>query len=124
MARKSRISIRRIYEAPTASDGKRVLIDRIWPRGVRKDEAVFDEWLKDIAPSTELRKWFGHSPERWEKFRERYQAEIAANAETSEAFERLVELCRKGDVTLLYSARDEQHNNAVVLKELLERKLH
>jgi len=120
MARKHHIRIKRVYDAPEKSDGTRVLIDRIWPRGVSKDEAAIDEWLKDVAPSTELRKWFGHSPERWDEFRRRYEAELAEN---EEAFERLVELCRKGDVTLVYAARDEAHNNAVVLKGLIERRL-
>jgi len=120
MARKHRIRLKRVYDEPAKEDGVRVLIDRIWPRGVRKDEAALDEWLKEVAPSTELRKWFGHSPERWPEFRKRYEAELKKN---QEAFDRLVDLCRKSDVTLLYAARDDAHNNAVVLKELIEREL-
>lgn len=120
MARKHRIRLKRVYDEPAKEDGVRVLIDRIWPRGVRKDEAALDEWLKEVAPSTELRKWFGHSPERWPEFRKRYEAELEKN---QEAFDRLVDLCRKSDVTLLYAARDDAHNNAVVLKELIEREL-
>lgn len=120
MARKSRIHMKRVYDEPAKADGTRVLVDRIWPRGVRKDEAAIDEWLKEIAPSTELRKWFGHSPERWEEFRRRYEAELAEN---EDAVERLLDLCRKGDVTLVYAARDDEHSNARVIKELLERRL-
>jgi len=121
MARKSsRIRLKRVYDEPAKTDGTRVLVDRIWPRGLRKDEAAIDEWLKEIAPSTELRKWFGHEPERWEEFRKRYEAELAKN---EAAVERLLDLCRKDTVTLVYAARDDEHNNAVVLKELLERKL-
>jgi|SRR5690606_457838 len=120
MARKSRIHVKRVYDEPAKTDGTRVLVDRIWPRGIRKEEAAIDEWLKEIAPSTELRKWFGHAAERWDEFRKRYQAELAAN---EDAVERLLELCRKGDVTLVYAARDEEHNNARVIKELLERRL-
>jgi uncharacterized protein YeaO (DUF488 family) len=120
MAQKHRIQLKRVYDAPEESDGTRVLVDRVWPRGVRKDEAALDEWLKDIAPTTELRKWFGHSPDRWERFRYRYEAELAEN---EEALERLLELCREGDVTLLYSARNQEYNNAVALKQVLERKL-
>ncbi|HEX6993958.1 MAG TPA: DUF488 domain-containing protein [Gammaproteobacteria bacterium] len=120
MARKSRIRLKRVYDEPAKADGTRVLVDRIWPRGVRKDEAAIDEWLKEIAPSTELRKWFGHAPERWEEFRKRYEAELAEN---EQAVERLLDLCRRGDVTLVYAARDDEHNNARVIKELLERRL-
>jgi uncharacterized protein YeaO (DUF488 family) len=120
MARKHRISVKRVYDEPAKADGTRVLVDRIWPRGARKDEARIDEWLKDVAPSTELRKWFGHSPERWDAFREKYAAELEQNGD---ALRRLLDLCRNGDVTLVYSARDEAHNNAVALKALLEKKL-
>lgn len=112
--------MKRVYDEPAKADGTRVLVDRIWPRGVRKDEAAIDEWLKEIAPSTELRKWFGHSPERWEEFRRRYEAELSEN---EDAVERLLDLCRKGDVTLVYAARDDEHSNARVIKELLERRL-
>lgn len=115
-----KVSIRRVYEPPEGSDGYRVLVDRVWPRGQRKDELALDEWAKDLAPSTGLRKWFGHDPERWEGFRERYRAEL----DTPEARERmraLVEAAGERRITLVYSAKDERHNQAVVLRELLSR---
>ena len=120
MARKAHIKIKRVYDEPAASDGRRVLVDRIWPRGLRKEQAALDDWLKDIAPSAELRKRFGHSVDRWEEFRERYEAELERNRA---ALEPLVELCRRGDVTLLFAARDEEHNNAVVLRDVLAARL-
>jgi len=110
------VRLKRAYEAASAEDGTRVLIDRLWPRGVRKDAAAIDLWLKDIAPSTELRQWFGHDPARWAEFRQRYSAEVRANAQ---AFEQLRELARNGPLTLVYSAHDEAHNDAVVLRGLL-----
>jgi len=110
------VRLKRAYEAASADDGTRVLIDRLWPRGVRKDAAAIDLWLKDIAPSTELRQWFGHDPARWDEFRQRYSAEVRANAQ---AFEQLRELARNGPLTLVYSAHDEAHNDAVVLRGLL-----
>lgn len=110
------VRLKRAYEAASADDGTRVLIDRLWPRGVRKDAAAIDLWLKDIAPSTELRQWFGHDPARWAEFRQRYSAEVRANAQ---AFEQLRELARNGPLTLVYSAHDEAHNDAVVLRGLL-----
>ena len=110
------VRLKRAYEAASADDGTRVLIDRLWPRGVRKDAAAIDLWLKDIAPSTELRQWFGHDPARWAEFRQRYSAEVCANAQ---AFEQLRELARNGPLTLVYSAHDEAHNDAVVLRGLL-----
>lgn len=115
-----RIKVKRVYDEPAESDGKRVLVDRVWPRGVTKEAAALDAWMKDVAPSPELRKWFGHAPERWDTFRQRYEAELAENRQ---ALERLAEMCRDGPVTLLFGARDEQRNNAVVLKSLLEREL-
>jgi uncharacterized protein YeaO (DUF488 family) len=111
-----RVRLKRAYEPPDRADGTRVLVDRLWPRGVSKDKAGVDLWLKDLAPSTELRKWFGHDPDRWEEFRERYAAEVR---EHPEAYERLRELARQGPVTLVYSAHDEIHNDAVVLRSLL-----
>lgn len=110
------VRLKRAYEAASADDGTRVLIDRLWPRGVRKDAAAIDLWLKDIAPSTELRQWFGHDPARWAEFQQRYSAEVRANAQ---AFEQLRELARNGPLTLVYSAHDEAHNDAVVLRGLL-----
>ncbi|MER8402959.1 DUF488 family protein [Mesorhizobium sp. M0751] len=113
-----RVRLKRAYERPAAGDGKRVLIDRLWPRGVKKTEAAIDHWVKDLAPSTELRKWFGHDPARWSEFRRRYAAEIQ---EHRGELDRLREMIREGTVTLVYSAHDETHNDAVVLRELLLR---
>ncbi|MBB5535647.1 DUF488 domain-containing protein [Rhizobium giardinii] len=110
------VKLKRAYENPTADDGKRVLVDRLWPRGVKKADAAIDYWAKDLAPSTELRKWFGHDPERWAEFRRRYSAEIK---EHREEFERLRDLALKGRVTLVYAAHDEAHNDAIVLREIL-----
>jgi uncharacterized protein YeaO (DUF488 family) len=111
-----RIKLKRAYEAPTPEDGTRILIDRLWPRGVKKADAAIDEWMKEIAPSTELRKWFGHDPGRWEEFRRRYQTEIR---QRTHEFDRLRALAQRGRVTLVFSARDEAHNDAVVLRDLL-----
>jgi uncharacterized protein YeaO (DUF488 family) len=111
------IAIKRAYEEPKSRDGFRILVDRLWPRGVSKDEAQIDLWLKEIAPSTELRKWFGHEAAKWPKFREKYFRELAAN---TEVVEQLMEHARKRKVTLVYGAKDEEHNDAVALKEYLE----
>lgn len=113
-----KVLIKRVYETPSGSDGKRVLVDRLWPRGLTKEKAKIDLWLKDIAPSNELRKWFGHDPLKWEEFRRRYINEIKSYLKT---FEELKGIVNKGKVTILYSAKDEDHNNAVVVKELLEK---
>lgn len=110
------IKLKRAYEPPASADGTRVLIDRLWPRGVKKEKAAIDEWMKEIAPSTDLRKWFGHDPERWPEFRRRYRSEIKKHPEE---FRRLRELARKGQLTLVYAAHDEAHNDAVVLRDLL-----
>ena len=110
------VKLKRAYEPAGDDDGKRVLIDRLWPRGVSKDDAALDLWLKDLAPSTELRKWFGHDPARWAKFQGRYSDEVR---EHPEPFEQLRDLARKGPVTLVYSAHDEEHNDAVVLRNLI-----
>lgn len=110
------VKLKRAYESPTDSDGKRVLVDRLWPRGVRKTDAAIDYWAKELAPSTELRKWFAHDPSRWEEFRRRYVAEIEAHREE---FDRLRDLALEGPITLVYAAHDETHNDAVVLRELL-----
>ena len=106
------IRIKRIYEDPARGDGARVLVDRIWPRGVKRDDAKLDLWLKDIAPSTALRKWFGHEPERFAEFERRYRRELDGNPEP---LAELHKLAARGTVTLLYSAHDERHNQAVVL---------
>ena len=110
------INIKRIYDAPVPADGRRVLVDRLWPRGVSKDKARIDEWLKEVAPSDELRKWFGHDPEKWEEFRRRYREELKDH---EGLLAQLRSEVRKGAVTLLFAAKDAEHNNAVVLKELL-----
>lgn len=110
------VKLKRAYEPPNRSDGKRVLIDRLWPRGVKKANAKIDEWMKEIAPSTELRKWFGHEPARWAEFRRRYEAEARDHPEL---LERLRTLACKGPLTLVFSAHDEVHNDAVVLRDLI-----
>lgn len=112
------IKIKRIYEKPEKSDGCRVLVDRLWPRGVTKEKASLDLWLKDIAPSTELRKWFGHDVNKWVAFRDKYMAEIRANKEAFAEMEKIAKENRI--VTLLYAARDEEHNEAVIIRDLLE----
>jgi uncharacterized protein YeaO (DUF488 family) len=112
----SRVRLKRAYVAAEADDGARILVDRLWPRGVSKEKAALDGWLKDIGPSTELRKWFGHDPDRWEEFRRRYRAELRQHAEE---LDRLRALAEEGTVTLIYGARDEEHNEAVVLRDVL-----
>ena len=112
----SNVRLKRAYEEPSSEDGTRVLVDRLWPRGVRKTSAAIDRWIKDVAPSTELRKWFGHDPIRWDEFRRRYQAELAHRPEE---LDELRALAKKGRLTLVYAARDEFHNEAVVLRDLL-----
>ena len=111
------IWLRRAYVPAGRSDGTRVLVDRIWPRGVSRAAAAIDVWLQEVAPSTDLRHWFGHDPSRWEEFRRRYHRELARRPEP---VRRLQELVRDGRVTLVYAARDQQHNNAVALKEYLQ----
>lgn len=110
------IRIKRAYEPYDSSDGKRILIDRLWPRGLSKDKDKIDLWLKDIAPSAELRKWFGHDPDKWAEFQKRYKNELDANKENVEI---LREQLKSGPATLVYGAKDEQHNDAVVLAEYL-----
>lgn len=111
------LAIKRIYEPPAAADGYRVLIDRLWPRGLSKADARLDQWCRELAPSAELRRWFGHDPARWPEFRQRYTAELDARPAALAA---LAERARAGPVTLLYAARDGRHCNAVVLRERLE----
>jgi uncharacterized protein YeaO (DUF488 family) len=112
------VMLKRAYEPPRRSDGKRILIDRLWPRGVKKTDAKIDEWMKDVAPTATLRKWFGHDPHRWTEFRARYQAELKRHpAELAH----LRTLAAEGPVTLVYSAHDETRNNAVVLRNVLQR---
>lgn len=114
------IKIKRVYESANKSDGYRVLIDRMWPRGIKKEELVYDEWLKDLAPSKELRQYFAHESDKWKDFKSLYRKEL----QTKEAREKLKLLGKralKGTVTLIYSAKDEEHNNAIVLKEVISR---
>jgi uncharacterized protein YeaO (DUF488 family) len=113
------IRVQRVYEPAEANDGARFLVERLWPRGIKKEKLKMDAWLKDIAPSTELRKWFGHEPAKWSEFRRRYFAELAKHPE---ALKPIRQAARRGNVTLLYSARDEEHNNALALKEYLQPK--
>ena len=112
----AQLSLKRAYEPAADDDGMRILVDRLWPRGLDKQYAAIDEWLKDVAPTAELRKWFRHDPKRWSEFRRRYLDELAGNAAT----ERLRELVNKHRVTLVYSARDTEHNQALVLRDFLE----
>jgi uncharacterized protein YeaO (DUF488 family) len=112
----SNVKLKRAYEPPAPGDGTRILIDRLWPRGISKAQAALDEWMKEVAPSTALRQWFGHDPERWTEFRRRYAEEVRGHREQ---LGRLRALARKGPVTLVFSARDERHNDAVVLRNVL-----
>lgn len=119
-ARKPSVNLKRVYMPRGSEDGMRVLVERLWPRGLGKAKAGIDRWLKEVAPSPELRTWFGHDPARWAEFRRRYRAELLRNPGP---FEKLLSLCRTGPVTLVYAARDETHNSARVLHELIEERL-
>jgi uncharacterized protein YeaO (DUF488 family) len=110
------VQLKRAYDAPAAGDGIRVLVDRLWPRGLPKAQAAVDQWHKEVAPSAALRRWFGHDPARWQEFRRRYAAELSAQ---TPAIDRLRAMARGGRITLLYAARDSTHNNAVVLRDAL-----
>jgi len=115
------IRIERVYRAgPKVPGERRILVDRIWPRGVRRDSLALDAWAREVAPSTELRRWFGHDPARWAEFRRRYRRELADNPQ---AWEPIVVEARKRDLVLLFAARDREHNHALVLQEFLRRKL-
>ena len=110
------IAVKRAYDPPDSKDGYRVLVDRLWPRGIKKEDAGIDQWLKEVAPSTKLRTWFGHDPAKWKEFKKRYKEELKAN----EAWDELQALTKeKKKITLVYAAKDEEHNQAVVLAELL-----
>lgn len=111
------IKVKRVYEKPSPADGLRILVERLWPRGFTKERASIDLWLKDVAPSTELRKWFGHDPKRWRVFRERYVAELKGKREPIDL---LQQKAKEGTISLIYSARDEEHNVALLLKGFLE----
>src|SRR5215475_8156398 len=110
------LRIKRVYDPPGPDDGQRILVERLWPRGLKKEALTADAWLKKVAPSTELRKWFGHRVERWKEFRRKYEDELRLNAS---ALEPLLEAARRGPVTLLYSAHDTEHNSALVLRDYL-----
>ena len=112
--------VKRIFEVSNAKDGTRYLVERLWPRGMKKVNLKMDAWLREVAPSSELRRWFRHDPAKWDEFQRRYRAELDANPS---AWKPLLESMKNGNVTLLYSARDTEHNNAVVLKSYLEERL-
>jgi uncharacterized protein YeaO (DUF488 family) len=114
------IHIKRAYEPPDDADGLRILVDRLWPRGISKEKAKIDFWPKEIAPSNELRKWYGHDPDKWTEFKERYFSELDAHPEQVDA---LLEYVRKGNVTFVYSSTEQQFNNAIALKEYIEPRL-
>ncbi|MCC7353369.1 MAG: DUF488 domain-containing protein [Anaerolineae bacterium] len=114
------IHVKRVYEPHVSDDGKRFLVERLWPRGMKKESLQLDAWLKEVAPSDALRRWFAHDPRRWAEFQQRYRAELDAHPE---AWGELIAAARQGDVTLLYSARDREHNNAVALKMYLEARM-
>lgn len=112
------IKVKRTYDPPESDDDVRFLVDRLWPRGVKKEDLQLDRWLKDVAPSDDLRRWFGHDPAKWEEFQRRYFAELDGKAQ---ALRPIRDAARQGNFTLLYSARDVEHNNAVALRAYLER---
>ena len=111
------LKTKRVYEKPEPSDSVRFLVDRLWPRGIKKEKLEMEAWLKDVAPSPALRKWFSHDPAKWTEFKMRYRAELEANPD---AWQPILKAAKQGNVTLLYSARDTEHNSAVLLKEFLE----
>lgn len=112
------VALKRAYDEPAASDGTRVLVERLWPRGISKERAHIDLWLKDVAPSTELRKWFNHDPQKFPEFRRRYEAELKSEA-AQEALAKLREIAKQGQLTLVFAAHDADYSNAVVLHDLL-----
>ncbi|MCL5239166.1 MAG: DUF488 domain-containing protein [Candidatus Marsarchaeota archaeon] len=111
--------VRRIYDKRELTDGKRILVDRLWPRGVKKSTQNLDDWFKDVAPSDDLRKWFDHDPGKWEEFKKKYREELVGNRK----FEELVKLAGESDVTLVYASKDTEHNNAVALAEFVRERL-
>jgi uncharacterized protein YeaO (DUF488 family) len=113
------VTVKRVYEAPSQKDGARVLVDRLWPRGLSKQSAAIESWLRDLAPSNELRKWFHAQPERWEEFSRRYLKELSA-PKAQAALTRLYDMEHRGTLTLLYASKNEERNNATVLRDLLE----
>ncbi|ADE13954.1 protein of unknown function DUF488 [Nitrosococcus halophilus Nc 4] len=115
-----KIALKRVYEEPDKNDGYRILVDRLWPRGIKKEAAAIDDWFKNIAPSDQLRQWFGHEPEKWPEFKKRYFQELKGQPET---VNQLTEIVKSRKVTLIFGAKDTAHNNAMALKEYLEKKL-
>ncbi len=115
--RRRMVKVKRIYDPSSPEDGKRIYIDRLWPRGLKKSEAIFDEWLKEIAPTDTLRKWFGHDPAKWNEFKKRYTKELESK---EELLNKLKSEAKRGRITLLYSAKDTEHNNAVALAAFLK----
>ncbi len=113
------IQVKRVYEPASSRDGKRFLVERLWPRGMKKENLKMDSWLKDVAPSDELRRWFAHDPAKWTEFQRRYRVELRAR---TDALKPLIDAAGRGSVTLLYSAHDVEHNNAIVLKSYLEKR--
>ena len=120
--KRHRIRVKRAYEAPSRDDGRRVLVDRLWPRGVKREALALDDWLKEASPSEPLRRWFNHDPDRWPEFTARYREELE-KAPARDAVDRLVRSAREGPLTLVYAAKDEAHNNAVALRDVIERRL-
>ena len=116
MIKPGNVKLKRAYDPPEPADGIRILIDRLWPRGIKKADAALDQWMKEVAPSTALRKWFGHDPARWEEFCERYAAEVSQHPDL---LNQLCALARKSPITLVYSAHDEAHNDAVALRDFI-----
>ncbi len=116
------IALKRAYEPASRNDGTRILVDRLWPRGLRKEQVHVEKWMRELGPSNELRRFFGHDPERWQEFRLRYRNELK-RPQAKPLLDELLEVARGGKLTLVYSARDEAHNQAVVIKEVLQAKL-
>ena len=114
------IKLKRVYDPVASADGSRFLVERLWPRGIKKTDLQVDAWLKDVAPSTELRQWFAHDPQKWQDFRKRYLVELRANPE---GLDTLLKAAQRGPVTLVYSSRDDVHNNAIALKDYLEARI-
>ncbi len=110
------VQVKRIYDPASSEDGKRIYVDRLWPRGLKKSDALFDEWLKEISPSNELRKWYGHDPAKWQEFKKRYKKELEDKKET---LERVRKEAKRRNITLLYSTRETERNTAIALKEFL-----
>ncbi|HLR86449.1 MAG TPA: DUF488 family protein [Wenzhouxiangella sp.] len=119
----NKVRIARIYDRPDTGKAARVLVDRVWPRGISKDDAALDHWMKEVAPTAELRKWFGHDPKLWAAFRQKYEKELRDNDAQKECLDELVKLARSKPLALLYGAKDREHNQAVVLCEVIDRRL-